>query len=180
MSDNEKDRLLRIRAKKNKRRPNFLRAEYHRLKRIQTSWRRPRGIDSKMRHKLKGKRPSPNVGYRNPKDVRGLHPSGFDLVQVFNVKDLEKVDPEVEIAQIGGTVGSKKRAVIIERAEELGIHIVNPQLRREEFYEDIEDLDEYDEEDFALLDEEDEDDYDLAEVLDEEEEEDLDAEDEEE
>ncbi len=36
----EKNRLLRLRAKMNKKRPQFKRENYFRLKRIQTSWRR--------------------------------------------------------------------------------------------------------------------------------------------
>ncbi len=149
----KKDRLLRLRSKKNKRRPKFLRAEWHRLKRIQTTWRRPRGIDSKMRHKLKGKRKSPNVGYRNPKLVRGLHPSGFEIVRVHNLDDLQKVDPDTQVAQIGRTVGSRKRTLIIERAEEMEIHILNPIVRRHESEFTDE---EFSEDDFEFEDEEDE------------------------
>ncbi len=164
MSDNDKDRLLRLRAKMNRKRPEFLRTEYHRLKRIQTSWRKPRGIDNKMRHKLKGKRKQPGTGYRNPKAVRGLHPSGFEVVQVFNVNDLDKVDIEQQIAEIGRTVGSRKRIEIIEKAEDMGIHIINPRVRYVERTEtDVEDFDE----DYELLDE-DEDDVDLTEALDDE------------
>jgi large subunit ribosomal protein L32e len=170
MSDKSKDRLLRIRKEKNKKRPEFLRAEYHRLKRIQTSWRRPRGIDSKMRHKVKGKRKSPNPGYRNPKLVRGLHPSGFKVVQVFNIDDLEKINPELEIIQMGRTVGNRKRTLILERAEELKIHVINPQLRREEFLDEVEDVMDYDEDDFDLLEDSEDEDLDLAEVADDEDE----------
>lgn len=167
MTDDNK-RLLKIRAEKNRKRPAFIRAEYHRLKRIQTTWRRPRGIDSKMRHKVKGKRPMVSSGYRNAKAVRGLHPSGFEVVRVFNVDDLEKVHPENQIAQIGGTVGTRKRSYIIEKADELNIHIINPQLKREEFYEEEFDEDDFYEDDFELLDEEITDDVDLSDVEDDE------------
>lgn len=135
----EKDRLLKLRAKKNNKRPKFLRAEFHRLKRIQTSWRRPRGIDSKMRKKLKGKRKRPSTGYRNPVLVKGLHPSGKEIVRVFNIYDLEDVDSTEQIIQIGSTVGSRKRTNIINLAEEKDIHIINPQIRRDLEEEDFED-----------------------------------------
>ena len=120
----EKDRLLKLRAKKNRKRPKFIRAEFHRLKRLQTSWRRPRGIDSKMRKKLKGKRKRPSTGYRNPALVKGLHPSGKEIVRVFNIYDLEGVDSSEQIIQIGSTVGSRKRTNIINLAEEKDIHII--------------------------------------------------------
>lgn len=169
MSD-RKERLLRIKAEKNRKRPKFLRSEWHRLKRLRTSWRRPKGIDNKMRHKLKGKRKMPMTGYKNPKEVRGLHPSGFEIVRIFNVGDLEKVNPETQVAQIASTVGTKKRLAIIELAEEMEIHIINPQLRRKEhIIEEEEEV--YTEEDFALLDEEEEEDVDLSEAMDDEDEE---------
>jgi hypothetical protein len=98
-----------------------------------------------MREKRKGKRPSPGTGYRNPKVVRGLHPSGKEIVRVFNTGDLENVNIETQIAQIGSTVGTRKRLDIINFAEEMEIHIINPQIRR-----DIEE----DDEEIGLLDEE--------------------------
>jgi len=98
-----------------------------------------------------------------------LHPSGRELVQVFRPQDLEDVDPEVQIAQIGSTVGSRKRINIINTAEDLGIHIVNPQIRRIETFDEDEEFVEIEDE-FELLDEEDDlllvDDEDLDEDLD--------------
>lgn len=155
----EKERLLKIRAKKNRTRPKFIRAEWHRLKRLQTSWRRPRGIDSKMRKKLKGKRKRPTTGYRNPRAVKGLHPSGKEVVRIYNVYDLDDIDVENQIAQIASTVGTRKRTNIINLAEEMDIHIINPQIRRDlddesegdfEFTDDDTDIDEDD--DTILLD----------------------------
>lgn len=118
-----------------------------------------------MRQKLKGKRKSPSTGYRNPREVRGLHPSGKEVVRVFNTFDLEEVNPETQIAQIGSKVGTKKRIAIINLAEDLDVHIINPQIRRDldelgdDFGEDVELLEDdallLDEEDALLLDDED-------------------------
>ena len=162
--------MLNLRAKTNKRRPKFIRAEWHRLKRLRTSWRRAKGIDSKMREKRKGKRKSPGTGYRNPKLVRGLHPSGKEVVRALNLDELQNVDPETQIVQLGSKVGSRKRTEMINLAEDLEIHIINPQIRRLEFDEEeeeefsdedeFEDIDETGDalvdDDFDLLDEEDE------------------------
>jgi len=65
------------------------------------------------------------VGYRGPRLARGLHPSGFEEVIVRNPEELEKVDPRRQAVRIASSVGRRKRAEIIKRAEELGITVLN-------------------------------------------------------
>lgn len=126
-------RLLSLRETLKGKKPDFIRQESWRYKRVKPSWRRPKGIDSKMRLKRKGWPKSVDVGYRSPKEVRGLHPSGFEEVIVHNVKDLEEVEPD-QAARIAHTVGMKKRTQIIERAEELKIYVLNKRVRPFEAY----------------------------------------------
>ena len=66
-----------------------------------------------------------DIGYRGPAAVRNLHPSGFEEVMVYNVEGLEGIDPKTQAARIGGTVGTKKRIAIEDRADELGIRVLN-------------------------------------------------------
>jgi len=124
-------RLLRLRRRIASKRPRFRRQESWRYVRIKESWRRPRGIDSKMRLKKKGWPPSPSVGYRGPKAVRGLHPSGYEEVLVYNVGDLATIDPETQAIRIAGTVGARKRATILAEAEKRGIRVLNPGFEEE-------------------------------------------------
>ena len=65
------------------------------------------------------------IGYGGPALVRGLHPSGFEEVMVYNIDGLEDIDPKTQAARIGGTVGVKKRIAIENRAKELGIRVLN-------------------------------------------------------
>ena len=111
--------------------PNFKRQESWRYKRLKESWRRPRGIDSKMRKKVKGWPPSPRAGYRSPKKTRGLHPSGYEEVLVHTLDDVEKIDPETQAMRIAHAVGARKRIEISAKARELGIHILNPKEVKE-------------------------------------------------
>ena len=126
--DEEEIRLLKIRSELNKRRPRKIRQESWRYVRVKESWRRPRGIDSKMRLKKKGYPPLVSIGYRGPKKVRGLHPTGFKEVLVFNPDDLDKIDPKREAVRIAGSVGRRKRMAIIEKADKLGIVVLNRRL----------------------------------------------------
>lgn len=122
-------RLLRVREEIAKRRPAFHRQEWFRYKRLGLRWRRPDGNQSKLRRHF-GYRPNVvSIGYRGPKAVRGLHPSGFREVRVHNVRDLDDIDPKVEAARIAGTVGTRKRLEIQTVADEKGIRVLN---RREE------------------------------------------------
>lgn len=119
-------RLLRLRNLMSRTRPRFIRMNSWYLARLEDNWRSPRhSLDNKIRKQRKGYPPMVKVGYRGPKAVRGLHPSGFQEVIVYNVKDLEKVDPSIQAVKIASTVGRRKRLEIIKKAEELGIRVLN-------------------------------------------------------
>jgi large subunit ribosomal protein L32e len=107
-------------------RPRFVRDESWRYVRVKENWRRSRGIDSKMRKKLRGKPKMPSIGYRTPKIIRGLHPSGYEEVLVYSPKELEGISPDRQAVRIAHTVGKRKRITIIEKARELGITVLNP------------------------------------------------------
>ena len=79
-----------------------------------------------MKIRKKGKGFMPSVGYGAPKELRGLHPSGFREVLIQNLNDLEKIDREKEAGRISHRIGKKKRKLILERAKELNIKILNP------------------------------------------------------
>jgi large subunit ribosomal protein L32e len=126
ISDDIKQFLI-IRNEKKSRTPQFYREEWFRYKRLGKSWRRPDGISSKMRRNFKYRPSKVRVGFRGPKKVRGLHPSGFEEIMVFTVSDLETIDPKTQAARIGSSVGTRKRMEIEEKATELDVRILNKQ-----------------------------------------------------
>ncbi len=129
--DKEAKRQLRLRSEKSGSRPSFKRQEWFRYVRLGDSWRRPRGLHSKMRRGVKYRVNLVSTGYRGPKEVRGLHPSGFQEVMVYRVEDLEGVDPKKQAARIGHSVGSRKREEIEKIADEKGIRVLNRSIPHE-------------------------------------------------
>jgi large subunit ribosomal protein L32e len=122
----------RIKTKK----PSFKRQESWRYKRIRKNWRRPRGLDSKMRKLRKGWPKSVNVGYGGPRASRHLHPSGYKEVLVHNVGQLEGLHLETQAIRIAHTIGEKKRLEILTRAKEKGFHVLNPRELKEALAEE--------------------------------------------
>jgi len=109
-----------------------------------------------MRLKRKGVPKSPSIGYGSPKKIRGLHPSGFDEVIVYNVKDLDKVNPERQAIRIANSVGGRKAVDIMDEAEKRAIWVLNPRVilaEEEELEEGLEEGETIKEEDLEELEE---------------------------
>lgn len=133
------ERALALRQRHKSKKPKFRRQESWRYKRVSEVWRKPDGVDSKMRKKVKGWPKSAEIGYRGPRVGRGLHPSGYKEVLIRTVDDLGKVDPKTQAVRIAHTVGMKKRAEISIRAGERGVRILNPlpEVKSEEEAEEV-------------------------------------------
>lgn len=124
----EQQAALDLRDAKQRANPAFRRQEWFRYKKLggkNAPWRRPRGMHSKMRRHYKYRPPVVSIGYRTPAEARGLHPSGFEEVLVYRPEDLESVDAKLQAARVGGTVGARKQALIVSKADEMGIRVLN-------------------------------------------------------
>src|SRR4030043_1292200 len=119
------ERALRLKKRMKQKKPNFVRPESWRYVRIKENWRRPRGLDHKVRLMYDGWPPGVSIGYRSPKATRGLHPSGYREVLVFNVEELKNVDPKTQAIRIAHTVGKRKRVKILAEAKRKRLTILN-------------------------------------------------------
>jgi len=101
-----------------------------------SSWRKPKGIDGRVRRRFKGALPMPSIGYGSDKKTRNIHPNGFKSVVVANVADIEMLmmHNRTYAATVAHSVSSRVRRQIIERAEQLAVRVTNAaaKLRAEE------------------------------------------------
>jgi len=120
---------LELRDKVAKNRPEFKRPESWRYKRLETTWRKPKGIDNHQRkQKSRGRPGLVKVGYGGPKIARGLHPSGYTDNLIYNINDLEKLNPKIDGIRIGHSVGTKKRKAIVIKSIEKKFKIFNARV----------------------------------------------------
>ena len=120
-----------------KRTKKFARHQSDQFIRIRnSSWRKPKGIDGRVRRRFKGAIPMPSVGYGSDKKTRNVHPNGFKSVVVSNVAELEMLmmHNRTYAATVAHSVSTRVRRDIIERAEQLAIRVTNAaaKLRAEE------------------------------------------------
>ena len=153
----EQKRLIGLRKKISKKRPSFRRVESWRYKRVKDSWRKARGIDSRTKKKSISGVKSPTIGYRGPKKVRGLHPSGYEEVRVHNINDLKDLNNKKHAIKVSTKLGAKKRIGVIDYAQSRGFKVLNLGISQRELesleavlessIEDLEDDDLLEEED---------------------------------
>ena len=117
--------LLQLRADSASRRPAFRRQEWFRYKRLGEKWRKPQGGQSKLRRHFGYRWNIPSIGYRGPRAVRGLHPSGFHEVLVHTLRELDGLDPAKQAVRIAHGVGTRKREVIEKACDEREIRVLN-------------------------------------------------------
>ncbi|KAL7591092.1 hypothetical protein Lser_V15G33280 [Lactuca serriola] len=98
---------------------------------VKENWRRPKGIDSRVRRKFKGVTLMPNIGYGSDKKTRHYLPNGFKKFVVHNAKELEvlMMHNRTYCAEIAHNVSTRKRKDIVEKAAQLDIVVTNKLAR---------------------------------------------------
>merc|ERR1711990_177956 len=95
------------------------------------AWRRPKGIDSRVRRKFKGKTLMPNIGYGSNKKTKHVLKDGFRKFVINNVADLELLlmFNRTYSAKVAHSVSRKTREAILERAKVLDVKVTNAAAR---------------------------------------------------
>ncbi|OAA60514.1 Ribosomal protein L32e [Niveomyces insectorum RCEF 264] len=114
-----------------KRTKHFIRHQSDRFKCVDSSWRKPKGIDSRVRRRFKGNQVMPSIGFGSNKKTRHMMPSGHKAFLVSNVNDVEilLMHNRTYAAEIAHNVSSRKRIDIIARAKQLGVKVTNAKAK---------------------------------------------------
>merc|ERR1712141_510406 len=114
-----------------KRHKKFIRHQSDRYVKVTQAWRKPKGIDNRVRRRFKGQFLMPNIGYGSDNKTKHVCPDGFKKFLVHNVKELEvlMMQNKTFSAEIAHSVSSKKRKEIVERAAQLSIRVTNANAR---------------------------------------------------
>ncbi|KAK0722542.1 putative DnaJ protein like protein xdj1 [Lasiosphaeria miniovina] len=114
-----------------KRTKRFMRHQSDRFKCLDASWRKPKGIDNRVRRRFKGTLAMPSIGYGSNKKTRHMMPSGHKAFVVSNVRDVDLLlmHNKTFAAEIAHNVSSRKRIDIIARAKQLSVKVTNPKAK---------------------------------------------------
>ena len=117
--------LLKIKMAIKKKKPDFVRQDSHKIKKLKVNWRRPKGLHSKIRHSFKGHIKAVSAGFGSPAALRGVGKSGLKNILVHSLKELGSINTEQAGITIAKAVGLKKKIEIAREAKNKGIFVFN-------------------------------------------------------
>lgn len=114
-----------------KRTKKFVRHQSDRFKSVKPSWRKPKGIDNRVRRRFRGQLVMPKIGYGSNQKTKHMMPNGFKRLVISNVKDLEMLTMHNKnyAAEVAHNVSARHRIEIVNRARQLNIKLTNPTAR---------------------------------------------------
>jgi large subunit ribosomal protein L32e len=95
------------------------------MKGLADKWRKPRGVDNKQRMHLDYAGAIVDIGWRQPRAIRYMHPSGAYEILVHNAKEIEAIKHTTHVVRIAATVGAKKRATLRKLAAQKKLRVLN-------------------------------------------------------
>jgi len=114
-----------------KRTKHFKRHQSDRYASVKEAWRKPKGIDNRVRRRFKGQAAMPKIGYGSNKKTRHLLPNGLKKLVVHNAREVDilLMHNKSFAVEVAHGVSSRNRIPIIERARALGLKVTNASAR---------------------------------------------------
>ena len=120
----DKSKLLKVKATLKRRTPKFLRQDSHK-RYMKEGWRAPKGLHSKIGDNRRGYRKGLKAGYQSPVAVRGMNKHGLYPTLVETIAQLDTFDPKTHTLIVSGTLGGRKKLLVIEAAKTKGFTFTN-------------------------------------------------------
>jgi large subunit ribosomal protein L32e len=94
---------------------------------MRTGWRKPKGIDNRVRRKFQGTCLMPKIGYGSNKKTRHQMPNGLYKMKVQQESDLDMVLMHNDrfAVELAHNLSARKRKAIVEKAEKYGLYVTN-------------------------------------------------------
>eukprot|EP00117_Sycon_ciliatum_P036211 scpid108535/ scgid27295/ 60S ribosomal protein L32-A len=98
-----------------------------RFKRVKKSWRKPTGIDGRIRRRYRGLPKMPKIGRGSNKRTKHLLPNGLKKFVIQNEQDLDLLlmNNRTYCAEISQRISRKNRAAIVEKAKAMNVAVTN-------------------------------------------------------
>ena len=108
-----------------KRIPRFPRQDAHKKIRLAyKGWRKPKGHHGRVKKLHDSHGASPKIGYGTPAAFKNKHSSGLEVVEVSNVDELSRINPETQGIKIKH-IGNRKKVMVVKAAIEKKIRVFN-------------------------------------------------------
>ncbi|MBI5389417.1 hypothetical protein HZB01_03495 [Candidatus Woesearchaeota archaeon] len=115
-----------IRKNYKKKKPVFRMQDAHKKARLKQKWRRPKGIQSKIRLHKKGYRRGVEIGWGSPKDLRGKDPKYcLTPIVVHTLKDIHPLDAAKHSILLGKGMGARKKIDLLKLLKERSFKVLN-------------------------------------------------------
>ena len=94
---------------------------------LKSSWRRPHGIDCRVRRQYKSNKPLVKVGYKNSLKTRHTLPNGFRKFLIRSPQDIEMLlmNNRVYCGELAANLCANTKKQIVKRAAELNVKLTN-------------------------------------------------------
>lgn len=120
-----KERLLGVRRALKRKKPDFMRSDSYKRRRVKQVWRRPKGRQNKMREQRGGARRRVEPGFGSPRLVYGLSRQGRGVVTVHRPEDIAGIDTLSQAALLSATLGLRKKVEVVKAAMDRNVIILN-------------------------------------------------------
>lgn len=108
---------------------NFTRKDAHKKARIGNKWRKPKGLQNKMRLQKKNRPQKVKPGFGTKNEEKHKDKKGLEIIQIQTKEDLKNINPKKQTILIPN-LGAKKKLDLIAEAEKQKITIHNLNIKR--------------------------------------------------